>query len=587
MAAVGAFLIVPSLILTSGVASAAPSGRIATATGPQLWLPTVIDGGHIDLLKAGITISVLSDRAQFISGNTFSRSYNITLGVSVSFPLVFAHVETFPLGQWGNPQQLPGGVDALPPMSYWTWSVYQGGVNDTANWTYYSSVAGLIRTVAWSAASFTVVGKVNPRFNIQVNALANTGMTAPTVGYVATDVLSPASNASTDPDFLRLAQSLKPGLIRFGLTSIGMNVTWNSTYQLPVFRWRAFDAITNFSQHLPAQALMSLPAGTWGDGNTLPVGMPLNTSYQVSFYGATGYFPTTKAYGAYVSGLVQHVLLMGDTITYWSIGNEVPRFTVAEVNEYIQLFNVAAATIHATFPTALVGSDIMMDPHYITQFAKTTKGVGFLSFHYYPATGICMSNGVYCAPAGGASGTTDATLIDGPNYIGHLSLWDAPALSQMIWRNLTGRSLPVIDAETNLNHMGGQYTASGGTDPRIPSIFAASWLGATLIQSVQQNLSSLLWYGFTGPAVQTPTNTSQYGGWGFQLTSEGTHDNNTKYAPYWALRLWSQGVERGAPALSTTGADPYVVEAQAFGAGTTGLSVFVVNRVNATVHVTI
>lgn len=581
-----AFLIVPSLVLTAGVGAAGSVGRSAAAAPtPQLWLPTVIDGGHVDLLSAGKVLSVMTDHAAFVSGNPYTRTYSISVGVTVSLPLFSAHVESFPLAMWGDPTQYPGGVDALPPLSYWSWTVYHGTTNDTANWTMYPTVSSLMRTIPWSWTNYTVVGKVFPRFNLQVGAVSPTGGVAPNVGYVATDVLSPASNASSDPDFLNLAQSLHPGLIRFGTTSIGMNVTWNSTYNLPVFRWRAFDSILAFAKSIPSPVLMSLPVGTWGDGNNLPSNMPLNLSYTMNFYGATGYFPTVAAYTAFISGLVQHVNASGENVTYWSIGNEVPRYTASEVDEYIQLFNAAASTIHQTFPHALVGSDVMMDPKYIRQFALSATGVGFLSFHYYPATGICMNGGTYCPPAGGALGTTDPTIIDGPNYIGHLTLWDAPALAQMVWRNLTGDTLPVLDAETNLNHMGGQYTVTGGTDPRIPTLFAASWLDAMLLQSVAQNLSTFLYYGFTGPAVQTPSNTSQYGGWGFQMTSEGTHDNDTLYAPYWGLWLWAEGVSPGAAALSTTGGDPAVVEAQAFRSGSQDVNILIVNRVNTTIKV--
>ncbi|MCI4330899.1 MAG: hypothetical protein L3K19_03515 [Thermoplasmata archaeon] len=583
-----ALFIAASVTLMSGVgAAASPHDGPSTGVSPQGWAPTVGDGGVIKLLKSGLTLSVLTDHTRFVSGSAHSRSYTISVSVTVPISLALAHIETYPLSQWGNPAQFPGGVDALPPFSYWSWSIFRGPVNDTSNWTAYQSLGLLLRTIPWVGASFTVSGSVFPRFAIHVGALTPTGYVAPAVGYVATDVLGPSSNIASDADFLRFAQSVHPGLIRFGVTTIGLGTKWNNATALPQFHWQSFDQIVNFSKALPSQVLMSLPAGTWGDGNALPTGMPLNTSYLVNFYGASGYFPALKAYAAYIGTIVQHVLLTGANITYWSVGNEVPRYSPAEVNEYIQVFNTAAATIHKTFPSALVGSDVMMDPNYIRQFATHAHGVGFLSFHYYAATGICLHGTVYCPPTGGAAGTTDPTIVGGPNYIGHLGLWDAPALAQMLWRNITGQTLPVVDSESNLNHMGGQYTTIGGTDPRIPTLFGASWLATTLIQSVWQNLSAFLYFGFSGPAVQSPTNTSQYGGWGFQLTSEGTHDNDTKYAPYWALKLWGSAIQPGASALSTTGSDPLVVEAQAFRRGTSGLSILVVNRVNATVHVTL
>jgi hypothetical protein len=421
--------------------------------------------------------------------------------------------------------------------------------------------------------------------SILVNATEETGATAPSGGYVTTGTDSGASGPRNDTAFLALGQALDPGFVRIGTTTINMPVTWNATTDAPTFGWLGLDQALNYSVEMNSTLLLSVPAGTWGNGNELPAGMPLDHAFPILFNGSgkVGYFPTPEAYRDFLEPIAAHVQASGVGHVYWSIGNEVPRVNVTEVAAFITLFNAAASTIHRILPTALVGSDVMMDKTYLPEFAQLSRGVGFLSFHYYAAAGICLVNGSYCPPSGGMNGTTDPTLVDGGSGFGRMWSWDAPHLSQILWHNLTGAWLPVLDSEVNLNHMGGQYTASIGTDPRIQTLFNAAWLGHLFIDGTQQNLSSILYFTLAGPEIVTNTSTSPWGGWGFQMAGLGPTGNYTIYAPYWAMMLWAQAVPHEAPALETSGSVPTIGEAQAYQNGT-GISVLLVNRVNSTVR---
>jgi hypothetical protein len=575
------------LSVSSSLGGLDAAGPVQALSGPfspsAASLPRIGDDGTTTLFVAGASASVLTDRVSLVTANSHLREYSIHLTASISMPNVNLLLTTQPLVQWGEPLQLPGGVDALPPLAEWNWTVHAGSWNDTSNWTVVNTTQSLTRITPWVNSSFTVLGSTRPLLQIDVQDSAIPGRFAPSTGFVADGIYSPASNTSGDPTFPALAGSVDPGVIRIGMTTTHVPVVWNNTSASPVFGWGIFDQVVNLTHSLHADAYLSLPAGTWGDGNTLPAGMPVNTSLPVPFENGTGYFPTPRAYAAYAGAIAAHVLADHLNVTYWNVGNEVPRINATEVAAYIRVFNAGERAIHSVLPNALVGSDVMMDPEYILQFARTARGVGFLSFHYYAAWGTCLENGTYCPPGGGAKGTEDPTIMAADAGLSDLKNWVAPTVAQMIWFNVTHQELPVLDSESNLNHEGGEYTSSVGTDPRIQTLFGAAWLTRLFIQGTLENLSSILYYTFTGPSVILPSSTSADGGWGFQMTREGPNGQHILYAPYWAMRLWAEGVPAGAPALQTLGGEPGVGEAQAFQNGS-GVSIILVNEVNATTH---
>lgn len=566
------------------LASSATSAGLTPQYTPMLRLS---DAGLLTLLSHGTTLAKLTDRITPGSVTGDTRTYTIQLTTALSVPSVGVRLITNPVTQWGNPTQLPGGADALPPLSAWVWSIQLGKVDDTANWGSNFAPGTIGRNLTWGSYTFTVTGTVYPGVNLSVGLNQTIGQRAPAIGYSLNGGLSAASGSASDTDFARIGQSLNPGIVRFGLIDSGSSISWDSRLAQPTIGWLSFDRFPAYASTVGARAQLDLPAGTWGDGNYLPAGMPLDTLHPVSLFhpnSPTGYFPTATAYGAYISVVVNHIVSSKESITYWSIGNEIPLINRTITDEYIHLFNTAAAVIHAKVPGALVGSDVLTNRTYIQDFANNATGVGFLAFHYYPSLGMCVQNGTYCPPQGAGLGTTDTLLMSPQFDLAHGIKFTAPHLAQIIYHNITGHWLPVVDAESNLHAFGGP--AQYGTDPRQQTVFAGAWLGSTLIKAAQENLSAFTYYVLTGNATIPTTFTGPLGGYGFGMTSEGTHDNDTRYAPYWALDLWSSGIPAGAPLLSVNGSSPYSVEGIAVQNGSR-VSVLGVNRANLTVPVTV
>jgi len=358
-----------------------------------------------------------------------------------------------------------------------------------------------------------------------------------------------------DPTVAALATSLRPTMVRAGLASLGTATGWNNTTGTPTWSFGAFDWFLGLAHNLSAEAYLSLPAGTWGDGNQLPSGMPLNTSLVVNSNGATGSFPTPLAYATLVGSLARHVASAGETVGYWNIGNEVPLTNASMLAAYIGLFNAASQAIHAILPAARVGSDVMTFPPDLATFAAQARDVGFLAFHYYPAQTVCVANGTICPPGSQGEDLTDAQIWNASSGYSRLHSI-ALGWGQREWHNLTGSWIPVLDAESNLNTAGGNpVTGPGGTDPRQQLPFGAAWTVSMLIDATASNVSRLNYYAFQSPATVPATTTGPYGGWGFGLVSLGPQGNATRYAPWWGLDMWGQNIPAGVAPLPLTVSD--------------------------------
>ena len=341
----------------------------------------------------------------------------------------------------------------------------------------------------------------------------------------------------------------------------------------------------NFSRALGAQGLISLPAGTWGDGNVLPSGMPLNTSLLVNWYGhSTGYYPTASAYRTYVTTFAKDLKANGWTITYWNIGNEVPIWiSMAYARAFATVFNAGSDAIHSVFPKALVGSDVITAPGKLKYFATALQGVGFLGFHFYPASRLCPVSGTFCIPDGQNGYLTDTGILAATQNLAQSWEFAPPYLSQLEWFNYTGKWLPVLDEESNLN-----TAQASGSDPRQQTLFDAAWLTLLYMTASSQNVSAVTSYSFlSGYPLQNST-TLAYGGWGFGLASVPTTGGVIRYAPYWAALLWGSNVPRASQELVSATGNPLYVSAYAVRNGS-GVNVVVVNlaNVDATIPVSV
>ncbi|MCI4320879.1 MAG: hypothetical protein L3K05_01040 [Thermoplasmata archaeon] len=579
---VGAVLILTALLPNSVGANERAEAGVGSSLLPTL----VLTDNSLLSTVFGLGTVKISDGVHLLPPSSGVRSYDLVIGVVAPISSLSATVETNPLLQWSNPMQKPGGADNLPPFQLWTWSVTTGGVNDTANWTVMAYSHFLKRTVGWADQTFVIRGTTQPVEPVTVPATLPTGDSTPQVGLFLQYPGAPNSSIpTTNPAYRSLITSLDPGMIRLSLSGIQTYAYWSKVTLSPVFNFTAFDASVNFSNAVGATVVLSLPVGTWGDGNFLPYGMPVNTSMPLTFLGNTGYFPTAASYQRFVDVLVAHVVAYHETIPYWSIGNEQPLPNATIAGMFVKMFNVAEKEIHAQLPRARVGSDVLTNRTFLPQFSTTMHNVGFLSYHFYPAVGYCVANGTFCPPAGGFNGTVDPNLFRPIAELYGDSVFYAPHLAQELWYNATHNWLPVFDAESNLNAVGGAHTSWVGTDARDQSLFGAAWLVAALLQSASENVSSLTYFTATDPSNSFPTTiTSPYGGWGFGLARPGPVTGYLHYAPYWALKLWANNVPAGSRGAVLPTNDRTVLQAYA-DQSASGLNVILVNLAAVPVQV--
>jgi hypothetical protein len=577
-------LVLPSVSPDAGAwaANSAPgisSPLSATTTAPTL---SITDGQTLKITSPHH--SKLTDSITYGESTSGQRSYTIHLNTTYGLPSVPLTVDTFPVFQWGLPDQLPGGDDSLPPLDLWYWNVSDLGHNVSSEWTASSWDQRLSGPTTWTNQTIWIRGSTDPEAIVSFNPSKGDGTWATGGGFVMNTPGVGGAIPTNDSTFTSTAAALHPSVVRFSTTTAETDLVWNVQTNQPIYNFTLLDRLANFTYETGGAIVLSLPAGSWGDGNLLPTGMPENLSVPVQGPGAIGYFPSNGAWVAYVEGIVNHTMGRDEHISYWSIGNEVPLSSPSVVAAYTNIFNIAAATIHAKLPHALVGSDAMTNLTYEPYFAHHAVGVGFLSFHLYPSVGLCVRDGAYCPPRGAPRGATDAGLFSHSSYQFMGKVFQ-PVSAQDLWYNDTGHWIPVLNTETNLNGWGSSYhTRAIGTDPRIQTLFGASWLTSLLIDSSFQNVSSIAYFSLSSGWGIPNTVTAPYGGWGFGMTREDSQLGNVLYAPYLALELWGQSIPYRAPGVLDVSSEPSVVQTYAAKQGN-NLSVVLESRVNVPINV--
>ena len=278
---------------------------------------------------------------------------------------------------------------------------------------------------------------------------------------------------------------------------------------------------------------------------------------------------------------------MGWAPMYWAIGNEIPINTTEEAVQYAHLIEAAVRAVHVTYPNGLVGTDVRLAPTYLPTIGQNAPDTGFLGFHHYSTVSLCMTpGGQYCAPSGGNNGTSLKSMFSQTSYPNIPRVYSPMAAAQA-WYNATGRMIPLVSVETNLNIFGGgPMNAVNGTDPRINNLAGAAWLGALLVDSSAQNVSAIAYFTLTSTSNLSSTVTWPYGGFGFGLTNVTPSGTFTEFATYYVMKLWDDYMHPGTEGINVTNSAPGALDVFAVQTAA-GISVAIVNRaaVPVTVHV--
>ena len=415
-----------------------PSAQTAFAS---IALPIVFDNS-ITAIAFGLGNISVNDSIDYGTPLADQRSYTITVRTAHPIQLLGLDIETNPLTLWSIPGQVPGGLDALAADGGLaldrhftaTWCL-----NDTSNWTI--PRGGRIDLLPWSptldhSVLAVVTGDTStPVVPMQVDLLARQyDRGARGRGRVQSGAAPSGSAISRERHRIttKLVRASRRRRSSDSGPSMGTRApTGARPTGSPSSISRRSTGTFNLTAAVGAQVLYSLSAGTWGDGNLLPVGMPTDNRYLIVKGATSGYLADPVAYRAYVQVIVNHIHSMNQSVEYWTVGNELPMINQSVVDAFIGLFNIAETVIHATYPNALVGSDVMMmDPDLSPRLRQQCDPRGFLSFHFYPSTGLCVINGTFCPPSGPGLGTVDARLWQPVADISHVGF--AAHLAQVL-----------------------------------------------------------------------------------------------------------------------------------------------------------
>lgn len=193
-----------------------PSGLLGEPTPlqPATASEASISDGQTVTVSSPVS-SFLNDSVSYGSGTGGHRWYWVNLTVSVALLNVSVALTTFPITQWGLPQQLPGGADSLPSLAFWNWTVLRAGANDTSQWTATSWDQRLNRATNWTNQSYEIIGTSEPRVTVLIDPALTGGTTTPGTGFVVNTPGLGGGIPTNDSSFLPTAAALDPTFVRF------------------------------------------------------------------------------------------------------------------------------------------------------------------------------------------------------------------------------------------------------------------------------------------------------------------------------------------------------------------------------------
>ena len=315
-------------------------------------------------------------------------------------------------------------------------------------------------------------------------------------------------------------------IIRFFDRNPSACTAWNEATQTGTFNWNNVDTLIQTMINSGAEPLVCL--GFCGEGfTTIPTGMQNDP--------ATG-LPQPETWAAYCKEWVKHFKNVGLPVRFYETMNEPWLYfgwnDYTKINNFMNLFNAAAASMRNENPNIMIGFDgSNRVPVLDYWLANGGANLDFISFHKYDAGTI----GSY----------TDQQMFDRAetNYLvstsGYYGIQDA----KQTYYNARGKWIPVINSEGNFNS-----AYATGTDPKIQQMAGAVWSALGLRKSILEGLDYSLYYCVAGSASWEQANKAS-GGVGFGMINL---DNNNPWYPYYVQKMIAANLAVGDQILEST-----------------------------------
>ncbi len=267
-------------------------------------------------------------------------------------------------------------------------------------------------------------------------------------------------------------------------------VYWNSSTKTGVFNWSNLDSLVRAMMDAGAEPMISIMLYDMAS-MYLPSGMPVN---------ATTNLPVADQFAVFAAEYPKHFKAVGLPVKWYEINEEGFEYFgwnaangLTKLQNYIDVWNAAARAMRAQDPTIKISDDSITMPKVFDYWLTHGDDVDFLSFHKYDS---------YSLTPGSSGYATDSQLIamaDTRCYQTSSNFYGIDDARQK-WAAQRGKTLPVVNHETNLNSHW-----STGTDPRIQTMVGAVWTALMLRMSAIKQLTYVLYYSFA------TSNTNHFG----------------------------------------------------------------------------
>jgi len=378
-----------------------------------------------------------------------------------------------------------------------------------------------------SSLSLPSNGLINygPQVEITINSDKIIGANNLSLGFML-DWKWSALSWCDSPIQRELTQNAGFKLVRLFSHRIEPCTYWNESTKTGTFNWTDVNAIIQRIFEIGAEPLICL--GFYYKGTPLiPLGMAIDSKTNL---------PYPESFGAYATEWVKHFKTLGWSVRYYEIMNE-PYFyfgwnssDTTKLANYVAFWNTVARSMRQMDPNIFISHDSSTIKWVFDYWLQHGDDIDFLDFHKYDAQTVGQF--------------TDMEMFDRAERIYfETSCWNYGVKeARQRWLNARGKSLPIINSESNFNS-----AWINGTDPKIQQMAGAVWTALVLRTEILKGVSYNVYYSFFSSASWELANRPS-GGLGFGMVNS---DNNRPWYPYYVQMMLANNLGTGDLVVET------------------------------------
>jgi len=285
-----------------------------------------------------------------------------------------------------------------------------------------------------------------------------------------------SGNLIARSDIAEIYKGIKPKIIRIfdwrpEVEELDPCIYWDESRKSGSFDWRSVDYVIDTIFDMGAEPLICLgtsgpdyPPSSYGR-RYLPNGMTLKSNL----------LPDYEQFASYCREWVRHFKQTNRPVRYYEIWNEAYGYfdwagkDAGKLSNWMNLWIACEKEMSAENPNLLIGNDHTNMKNILETFIEKDANLGFISYHKYDT---------------GSTSTSDSSLFRAAEsqYLEETSTCYGTKRAQQRWYEVTGKLIPIIDSESNMNW------DWQPTDPRLQQMSGAIWNALCLRKEILEGV---------------------------------------------------------------------------------------------------